>query len=93
MIRQRFERENIALAGDPTFFFINNITTFRRLFSRQMSESEIEKVVSDESQPTLTRPGVPDPTLSPPPANAESASPAPAGATGETERREPSPRQ
>lgn len=67
MIKRRFELEGIALAAEPTFFFINNIAMFRRLFSRQMSESEIEQVVSTESQPTLMRPDVPDPRVPPPP--------------------------
>ncbi|MBU0638555.1 MAG: mechanosensitive ion channel [Planctomycetes bacterium] len=61
MIKRRCEAEQLALAGEPTFFFINNVETFRQLFSRQLSESQIALVARDEAQPTRTLPDLPDP--------------------------------
>jgi small conductance mechanosensitive channel len=67
MVKRRFEAEEIPLAGEPTFFHMNKVGTFRRLFSRQMSESDIAHVAEEESQPTATLPDLPDPDAPPPP--------------------------
>ncbi len=57
MIKRRFEREQIPLAGEPTFFFLNNVKVFRRLFNRQVRAQEIERLAREESRPTLEQPG------------------------------------
>ncbi len=41
MSKEALARQELELLGEPTFFFINRIRTFRKLFSRQMSEEEI----------------------------------------------------
>jgi len=40
-VKQALADRGIELAGEPTFFFINRIETFRKLFSRQLTEQEI----------------------------------------------------
>ncbi len=41
------------MVNEPTFFFMNRVETFRRLFSRKLSEDEIIREVADEhSGPT-----------------------------------------
>ncbi len=67
MVKRRFEAENIPLAGDPSFFHMNRVATFRRLFSRELSESDIARVAEEESQPTVLRPDLPDPDAPSPP--------------------------
>lgn len=67
MVKRRFEAEKIPLAGEPTFFHMNKVATFRRLFSRELSESDIARVAKEESQPTTLRPDLPDPDAPPPP--------------------------
>lgn len=44
-IRKAMEVLGIELAGEPTYFFINRIETFRKLFSRRLSEEEIVREV------------------------------------------------
>ena len=46
---------------------MNRVATFRRLFSRELSESDIAHAAEEESQPTLLRPDLPDPDASSPP--------------------------
>jgi len=46
---------------------MNKVATFRRLFSRQLSESDIARVAEEEAQPTALRPDLPDPDAPPPP--------------------------
>ncbi len=67
MVKRRFEAESIPLAGEPSFFHMNKVATFRRLFSRELSESDIARVAEEESQPTVLRPDLPDPDAPPPP--------------------------
>jgi small-conductance mechanosensitive channel len=67
MVKRRLEAEHIPLAGEPSFFHMNKVATFRRLFSRQLSESDIARVAEEESQPTALRPDLPDPAAPPPP--------------------------
>ena len=61
MVKRQFQADNIVLANEPTFFFINNVATFRQLFSRQLSEQDIARVAAEETQPTTARPDRPDP--------------------------------
>ena len=67
MVKRRFEAENIPLVGEPSFFHMNKVATFRRLFSRELSASDIARVADEESQPTTLRPDLPDPDAPPPP--------------------------
>ncbi|HUU95244.1 MAG TPA: mechanosensitive ion channel domain-containing protein [Phycisphaerae bacterium] len=67
MVKRRLEAENIPLAGEPSFFHMNKVATFRRLFSRELSESDIARVAEEEAQPTTLRPDLPDPDAPPPP--------------------------
>lgn len=53
-VRQTLGDLRIELAGEPTYFFINRVETFRKLFSRQLSETEILRQTSVE--PTSTPP-------------------------------------
>ena len=75
MLKRRFEAESIPLAGEPLFFHMNKVATFRRLFSRQLSESDIARVAADEAQPTMLRPDLPDPDAPPPPEDCEPRGP------------------
>ncbi len=67
MLKRRFEAESVPLAGEPSFFRMNKVATFRRLFSRELSESDIARVAEEEAQPTVPRPDPPDPDASAPP--------------------------
>ncbi len=49
-IKQALADAGIELAGEPTFFFINRLDTFRKLFSRQLSEEEIARQLSEEER-------------------------------------------
>lgn len=60
MFKKRFEAAGIALAREPDFFFVNDIPTFRRLFSRQMTDREIADTLKAESRPTIERAAMPD---------------------------------
>jgi len=40
-VKEALATGNVELSGEPTFFFINRIETFRKLFSRRLSEDEI----------------------------------------------------
>jgi len=40
-VKKTLAREEIELSGEPTFCFINHIETFRKLFSRRLTEKEI----------------------------------------------------
>jgi len=40
-VKQALAREKIKLAGEPSYYFINHIETFRKLFSRRLTEREI----------------------------------------------------
>ena len=47
-VKQALADAGIELAGEPTFFFINRLRTFRKLFSRQLSEAEIARQLDEE---------------------------------------------
>ena len=48
-VQEALARGGIELAAEPTFFFINRIETFRKLFSRQLSEEEIVRETGQAS--------------------------------------------
>ncbi|UCD28635.1 MAG: mechanosensitive ion channel family protein [Planctomycetota bacterium] len=49
-VRDVLAQEGVELAMEPTFFFINRIETFRKLFSRRLSEQEIiRQTVQEET--------------------------------------------
>ena len=50
-VKEALASEQIELAGEPTFFFVNRIDTFRKLFSRQLSEAEIVRQAGQEPAP------------------------------------------
>jgi small-conductance mechanosensitive channel len=52
--RQALADESIEWVGEPSFFFINRIETFRKLFSRQLSEAQI---VRETEKDQLDLPG------------------------------------
>jgi len=47
-VKKVLSDEGIELAGEPTFFFINRTETFRKLFSRKLSEQEIISEINQE---------------------------------------------
>ena len=60
MLKERFAAAKIPLAGEPVLFYVNDIPTFRRLFSRQMSGRDIAATLAAESRPTIERAAMPD---------------------------------
>jgi small-conductance mechanosensitive channel len=71
--------EEIGLEGEPKYFFINRIDTFRKLFSRQLSEQEIlqEAAESDFTAPSRKSKsdGEARTEKAPPPGKAEETTP------------------
>ena len=65
-VKEAMAKEDVELAGEPTVSTINRIETFRKLFSRRLSEEEIvRKVGHTESDPDADEEGEPQPTSSP----------------------------
>ncbi|GMU21323.1 MAG: hypothetical protein AMXMBFR13_14160 [Phycisphaerae bacterium] len=58
-VKSALAARDIELDGEPTFFFINRIETFRRLFSRQLTEKEILREAAEMDIPTAKRPEKP----------------------------------
>lgn len=56
-VEESLAGSGVELSGKPTTFFINRIETFRKLFSRRMTEEEIVREVADEQQPPTTAEG------------------------------------
>ncbi len=54
-IKRVLGEHSVELAGEPTFFFINRIQTFRRLFSRELTEQEILQEAADLVSPTVKK--------------------------------------
>lgn len=52
-IKEALADKGVELAGEPNVFFINRIETFRKLFSRRLSEEEIVRDVAQDT-PRLT---------------------------------------
>jgi len=57
MLKQQLESAGLPLAAEPTFFYMNDVDTFRRLFNRQMTDDEIVATHQAESQPTIEHEG------------------------------------
>ncbi len=57
---KRFETLGITLADQPNTLFINDVPTFRRLFSRQMTDRELAATLAAEKKPTIEREALPD---------------------------------
>ncbi|MHC4697912.1 MAG: mechanosensitive ion channel domain-containing protein [Planctomycetota bacterium] len=67
-VKEALDKEEVELAGEPTFFFINRIETFRKLFSRRLSEEQIVREVGQgQSDPVADEEGAPQPTPGPHP--------------------------
>jgi len=49
-VKDILAQQGIESAADPTFFFINRIETFRKLFSRQLTEQEIIQQAEKEEE-------------------------------------------
>jgi len=65
-VKEAMAKEDVELAGEPTVSTINRIETFRKLFSRRLSEEEIvRKVGHTESDPDADEEGEPQPTSGP----------------------------
>jgi len=54
-VKRALAAAGIGLVGEPEVMFINDMPTFRRLFSRQMTDSEMENTLKAESVPTIAR--------------------------------------
>jgi len=67
MVKERMTAANVALFGDPQFVYINDVPTFRRLFSRQMTDLEIRDTLAAETRPTIERQEIPDNNAPPAP--------------------------
>jgi small-conductance mechanosensitive channel len=50
-VKSALQAKNIGLDGDPKYFFINRIETFRKLFSRQLTEQEILQEAAEMDLP------------------------------------------
>ena len=48
-VKAALAEQGVGLAAEPTSFFINRIDTFRKLFSRQLSEHEIVRQATQEA--------------------------------------------
>jgi hypothetical protein len=59
-IKDILAREGIEPAGEPTFFFINRTETFRKLFSRQLTEQQIIRQAEKEQSPVGQVDDLPD---------------------------------
>ncbi len=67
-VKEAMAKEEVELAGEPTFSFINRIETFRKLFSRRLSEEQIvREVVQNQSDPVADEDGAQQPTPGPHP--------------------------
>jgi len=64
-LKKRLAAAGIALDGDPCLFYLNDLPTFRRLFSRQMTDSDIAATLKEESRPTIEREPIPDAGVEP----------------------------
>jgi hypothetical protein len=51
--KEALAEKGVELAGEPNVFFIDRIETFRKLFSRRLSEEEIVRDLAPET-PELT---------------------------------------
>jgi small conductance mechanosensitive channel len=59
-VRTALEARGIEMEGDPKFFFINRIDTFRKLFSRQLTEQEILQEAAElDAPPVADKPASP----------------------------------
>ncbi len=65
MLKAQLEQAGITLAGEPALFFYNDVPTFRRLFSRQMTDRDLQQTLAAESRPTIERDAIPDETAEP----------------------------
>lgn len=59
-VKARLAVADIAIAGEPEFTYMNDVPTFRRLFSRQMTDRELRQTLAAEAQPTIRREALPD---------------------------------
>ena len=65
-VKEAMAKEEVGLAGEPTFSFINRIETFRKLFSRRLSEEQIvREVAQSQSDPVADEDGAQQPTPGP----------------------------
>ena len=67
-VKEAMAKETVELACEPTFTFINRIETFRKLFSRRLSEEEIVREVGQcQSDSDTDEDGAQQPTTGPHP--------------------------
>ncbi|MBN2447710.1 MAG: mechanosensitive ion channel, partial [Phycisphaerae bacterium] len=59
-VKRALADAGIELAGEPTFFYLNDVKTFRRLFSRQMTDKDMAAAVDADLRPTIERDALPD---------------------------------
>jgi small conductance mechanosensitive channel len=65
-VKEAMAKEEVELTGEPTFSFINRIETFRKLFSRRLSEEQIvREVAQSQSDPVADEDGAQQPTPRP----------------------------
>lgn len=60
LLKRRCEAAHVTLVDEPSWIHINDVTTFRRLFSRQMNEREIAAALEQDARPTIERDAMPD---------------------------------
>jgi len=51
-VKDALAAQDVELAGEPSLFVINRVETFRKLFSRKLTEEEIIRETSDEEGPS-----------------------------------------
>jgi len=51
MVKEAVATEGLTLASEPTYYFMNRVEVFRKLFSRELTEEEITREVAEEPPP------------------------------------------
>lgn len=51
LIKRKLAEAGIPLAGDVSYFFMNDVEKFRQLFNRRLSRNEIEQWAGQEEEP------------------------------------------
>jgi small conductance mechanosensitive channel len=55
MLKRQLESAGVGLTAEPTFFYMNDVETFRRLFNRKMTDEELVAAHIADSRPTIER--------------------------------------
>ena len=52
LIKRTLESAEIPLAGEISYFYMNDVKTFRKLFNRKLTQQEIESWFGSEKEST-----------------------------------------